>query len=180
MAQEVWFGFGEVLGLLTRWERSYREHIKHPPYWTRASQNFSTPVLFPEGDSTQSFWFPDIFVASAFTTLWALRIICVSHREKLEHHFPTLADQNLSIDAGPRTDPTELNILQLSTWICKSMEYLMQNKGRLYGPISTLFPLRVAYRFFKMDQARNKEQLGWCQSIVDQLILKGVDLTSLL
>jgi len=56
----------------------------------------------------------------------------------------------------------------------------MQDEGILYGPISTLFPLKVAYKVFQLDLSQNEEQLDWCQRIVDRLVFKGVDLSTLL
>jgi hypothetical protein len=42
------------------------------------------------------------------------------------------------------------------------MEYVMQDEMRLYGPVSTFFPFKIAYETFKLDRSRNKEQLDWC------------------
>jgi hypothetical protein len=102
------------------------------------------------------------------------------HREQLEFLFPELTSKTISIDTDSFIRPDELRVSELSTWICKSMEYLMQDEGILYGPISTLFPLKVAYKVFQLDLSQNEEQLDWCQRIVDRLVFKGVDLSTLL
>ncbi len=178
VAQEIWTMFDEVLELLYKWEQFYRLGIEKPSYWPRASQAVLHP--FPGTGSRESFWFPNIFVANAFTHLWAFRIICIIHCEKLESQFPELPSKNFLVETDPITESAERNAITLSIWICKSMEYLMQDEGRFYGPVSTLFPLRVVYKIFKLDLSLNQEQLDWCQRIVDQLVFKGIDLTSLL
>ncbi len=69
------------------------------------------------------------------------------------------------------------NIVELATMICQSMEYSMQNQMRLYGKASTMFPLSTAYDTFKMYAKQTQEKLAWCEGIMDQLVLNGLNLT---
>lgn len=177
-AFEIWLQFNEVLLLLDQWEQSYRLGIQDPPYWPRFSEKGSHH--FPGNDSRESFWFPNVFVGTAFTQLWSLRIICIEHRAQLESQFADLSSRRLSAETEFRNQPNKQRVSMLSIWICKSMEYLMQDDGILYGPISTLFPLKVVYKIFKSDLSRNREKIDWCERIVDRLVYKGVDLSSLL
>lgn len=179
LAHKLVTEISEVLATLSDWESSYRLGFTGAPYWSKPSVDSS--ASFPTADDKNSLWFVDILAANAFTHLWALQILCISECEKLQHRFPDLAGDSLGAEASIPAHSSRLNINTLSTWICKSMEYLMQDEGRMYGPIlSTLFPLRVVNRIFASDGSGKKTQMEWCQSIVDKLIFKGVDLTSLL
>jgi hypothetical protein len=60
-----------------------------------------------------------------------------------------------------------LDALGLSTKICQSMEYIMQDEMKSYGPASTLFPFKTAYDTFKMGGIQTQGHSEWCQSIIN-------------
>lgn len=62
--------------------------------------------------------------------------------------------------------------------ICQSLDYLLQDNMKLYGPASTLFPLKVAYKTFQEDSTNAVEQLAWCQSTIARLVSKGLNIAS--
>lgn len=168
----VWqlrFDFDQILEQFSEWESSFVSNIEGPPYWIETTQNVSSSSKLGE-----SLGFPNLFVATSFTLLWALQIICIIHCEQLELKFSDIASKMPSAQTGKES------AFHLATWICKSMEYLLEVDGRAYGLVSTMFPLRVAYMVFKKETIRNKEFLNWCDKIIDRFTFKGVDLNSLL
>ncbi|KAE9367201.1 hypothetical protein N431DRAFT_429902 [Stipitochalara longipes BDJ] len=175
-----------VLSLLDEWEHSYRQGIEDPPYWPTTPTSY---LSFPQDEMREAgaFTFPNIFTANAFTHLWALRIIClfpIKGLQRLQEHHSHLSSLSLPpLSAALHISPSSQHwqiIIHLSLRICKSMAYLMQDAGRLYGPISTLFPLKVAYKTFNLAPSTHKAQIIYCQIIVDRLVFKGMDLASLL
>lgn len=165
------FDFDRILEQLSQWETIFVSKIEGPPYWTETTQDVPS---YLEVDYGESLYFPDLFVATSFTLLWALRIICIIHCEQLDSNFSDIASETFRVKTG------EKNVFELSTWICKSMEYLLRVDGKAYGLVSTMFPLRVAYMVFKKDTVQNMAFLGWCDEIIDRFRFKGVDLNSLL
>jgi hypothetical protein len=105
-AHDIWFTFGQVLELLHEWEQLYRLNIKEPAYWPRLTQSMNVSHSVLECDSGESFWFPNVLVANAFTHLWAFRIICLIHCEQLESRFPDLASRRLSMETEPSAQLT--------------------------------------------------------------------------
>lgn len=177
-AYGISWSFGNVLKQLDQWEQSYRLTIQGSPYWPTPPQPASH--CFSKDISQESLWFPDLFVANAFTHLWALQVVCIMHCQRLEIQFPELSIEGLSMEPGPWNQLVGQSTHKLATRICQSMEFLLQDEGRLYAEASTLFPLRVAYMIFSQDSIRHQKLLDWCRTIVDHLVFKGVKLTSLL
>lgn len=177
-AHEIWLSFVKVLELLSEWEQAYRLDIQHPPYWPTASR--TTLHCFPEGRCQESLWFPNLFVANGFTHLWALQIVCVMHCQLLRAQFPELSPEGLSVASTPWAQLIGENIYSIARRICNSIEFLLQDEGGLHAEATTLFPLRVVYMVFNLNALRNKEQMDWCQGIVNHLLFKGVKLSSLL
>lgn len=165
------FDFDEILEQLSQWESLFVSNIEGPPYWTETTQHLTGLSNIGSGESL---CFPNLFVATSFTLLWALRIICTVHCEQLESRLSEGMNETFPVPAGGNT------VFELSTWICKSMEFLLKVDGRAYGLVSTMFPLRVAYMVYKKGGALNKPFLDWCDEIIDRFTFKGVDLNSLL
>lgn len=178
VACEILNSFCIVLKLLHDWEQSYRPRIQDPPYWLTESRNLSHSLV---GDiSKYSLWFPNLFVANVFTHLWALQIICIMHCQQLRVKFPKIHIDEVGVKHDPWIQLVNESVYEVARRICRSMEYLLQDEARYYAEASTLFPLRVAYLVFKQDKIANKENLTWCEGIVNQLVFQGVNLSSLL
>lgn len=157
--------------LLDDWDCSYRGSIQSPPYWSTSTR---TPSHCFIGDSHTSFWFPDVVIANGFTTLWALQIICTIHLNKVMPLCPGQAREDVISQTGAN------NIYTRAKWICMSMEFLIQDEGKLHSQATTLFPLRMVYSVFTSELPRRSEEANWCEGIVAQLAFKGVNLSSLL
>ncbi|KAH8659281.1 hypothetical protein BGZ60DRAFT_414955 [Tricladium varicosporioides] len=167
----LWNAFGDTLHQFDIWEHLFRLNTPGPPYWRRDARN--EPHL-QEVPWQKLLWFPDVFVANALTHLWGFRIICITHQQQLEMRYPGVPSEGQSsVDCVP-------SVSELTSWICGSMEFLMQDEGRLYGAVSTVFPLRVAYRVFKEEVPSSEIKMEWCRKVVGRFVCKGVDLGSLL
>ncbi|KAL4781988.1 hypothetical protein BJX76DRAFT_333897 [Aspergillus varians] len=150
---------------LEEWEISLREAIDGPAYWEAPSVGSE----ISPGNRNTRLWFPNITLANVYTHLWAFSIICRSELENLIDRFPNIACQ-FSI---PRNDfNAEMPVL--AEKICSSMEYLLQDEMRLFGPASTFLPLRFAHQAFNRDKVRQNENLQWIRELVARLVAKGL------
>ncbi|KAJ4290095.1 hypothetical protein N0V88_006601 [Collariella sp. IMI 366227] len=78
--------------------------------------------------------------------------------------------------AGVKSDEAK----RLSVMICQSIEYLMQEEMKLFGPTSVILPLRTAYETFKASGVQAIEELAWCKRIVGDIRNRGYGFMMLL
>ena len=157
-----------ALNNLEKWEIRLQTENTEPHYWS-----VSPDTRVTELSSTGRYiWFSNITMANVYTHLWAFRIICLSEIIKLTSLFPPLLDKSSSWQSDYNN--TQENMIALSKQICVSMEYLIQDGMRLFGPASTFFPLQTAYRTFQMDKLQQRENIIYIEGIVDRLVRKGL------
>ncbi len=150
-AEEVLHCFEVVLGRLDAWADDFH-----------ASALPSCPIFWvlPRGeDEREKIWFRDITAANALTHYWAFRVVCLQSIRQLRA-------------TGPQTDVLE-ETKRLSTRICQSIEYLMQDKMKLFGPTSVALPLRTAYETFQAGGDESSGELQWCSEILADLSSHG-------
>lgn len=181
-AYELWTTLFEILGRLEQWKQSFRQGTSGLLYWTRLTQcpNASQFQPLQSYNHNICIWFPNISVANSLIHFWAFRAICLMQIRNLATSFPTLGSGKLSAENQVSESIYRRDLMELATRICQSMDYLMQDEMKLYGPASTLFPLRTALGVFKEDSQRSKEYVAWCLRIVNQLLLKGIYSASLI
>jgi hypothetical protein len=63
---------------------------------------------------------------------------------------------------------------RLAYLICSSMGYLLQDEMKLFGPVSTLFPVQIAYLRFKKDETQYQSGIHFIKGVVAQLVQKGL------
>lgn len=160
------------LGLLSkmqRWEISLQ--TKDPESLCIRSSYSNSRELASGG---HSLWFPNITLANVYTHLWSFRIICALELICLVSLFPSMKRQafmpSLYLSAQNVQEHTEA----LAVHICFSMEYLIQDDMRLFGPASTLLPLQSAYRVFIADRHKNFQHIAYIEGVVDRLVEKGI------
>ncbi|EPE28338.1 hypothetical protein GLAREA_09458 [Glarea lozoyensis ATCC 20868] len=164
--------FEQVLCTLLQWENTQVEVEFGNPYWAKAAT--STTISSHGSSPSTLLWFPNILFANAFTHLWTFQIICLSEIARLRAgRTDTLLSTKSSL---PSEIMNEDYVFKLSTKICQSMEYQLQDEMKLYGPASVLFPLRIARATFDSDPARHQKEISWCDEFVDQLRSKGIHL----
>ncbi len=157
VAEEALNNFAAVLGRLDSWADAFH-----------ASASASSPLFWflPSNDGRrQHIWFQNITVANALTHFWAFRAICLTNIDELRaSHGSTAAHAN--------------EAKRLSVMICQSIEYLMQDGMKLFGPTSVSLPLRTAYEIFAAGGLQSAEELGWCKNIVADIRNRGYGFVS--
>jgi hypothetical protein len=145
--------------------------------WVAAFQSSANPPLFwykPSGEvGRQHIWFQSITAANAMTHLWAFRAICFRNIDRLTTSYPPMGSDN------PREATHSEDTKRLSVMICQSIEYLMQDRMKLFGPTSVILPLRTAYETFEAGGLETKEELNWCKGIVANILSEGHNFLSL-
>lgn len=94
--------------------------------------------------------------------------------EKLALLFPWLILGEMSLTNQCHLHHIQDHTLALSDQICSSMEYLLQDEMKLFGPASTFVPLKTVYHKFKMDGSRQMNIVARCEAIVKRLVDKGL------
>ncbi|KAJ5895653.1 hypothetical protein N7495_007344 [Penicillium taxi] len=149
-ANEIAHAIIESLHRLCLYEKRLWLESDTPCYWTDGPE---TPLRFPT-----------ITMANCLSHIWAFRIICLAELEKFSRSFP------YSIEKSTETSDIQTQIAQLSKLISLSMEYLLGDDMKLYGPASTLFPLSVAYQALGSAQDR-----GLVMEHIDRTIFRLVE-----
>lgn len=171
--QRLYHSFREALAGLEGWERSFKHNASKIQCWILpAHRPSSEPHDLRQctySARERVLCFSDISTANALTHIWAFQIVCLVQINSLTSCFedPTDHVQHCARDY-------EKNVVDLSTRICQSMGYLMQDEMNLYGPASTLFPLRTAFKALKPHVPRSSELVDWCQEIMECLRAKGL------
>lgn len=161
--------FVVALDNLQNWEIRLRTENTEPHYWSVSPDTQATGASLHDG----YIWYPNITMANVYTHLWAFRIICLSEISKLIY-LPSFIHGNQLSSWQFDFNNIQEYMIALSKQICMSMEYLIQDGMRLFGPASTFFPLQTAYRAFQMDEPRQWENIARIEGIVDRLIKKGL------
>lgn len=160
-----------ILVGLENWEISLQHQTDSPCYWPRVTDPQSKEGI-PQTKDT-AIWFPSVTMANVFTHIWTFRIICMTELEKLALLFPWLILGGMSLTNQYHLHHVQGYTLALSNQICSSMEYLMQDEMKLFGPASTFSPLKTVYHKFKADESQQMI-IARCQAIVNQLVAKGL------
>ena len=163
--QKIWNSLAALLFALDTWLQSLQTKFKKPLYWTKKDEfpNSKPRTAESYSDPFPPLWFPNIWVANSLTHLWTFEVIIITEMKSLE----TL----LGVKCLDRSPPKD--VIEISTLICRSMEYLIQDSMRLYGPASTSLPLWTAKSAFKAQGTRCQGHLDWCQVIAERLLQKG-------
>lgn len=161
-----------ILVGLENWEISLQRQTGSPCYWPRVTDSQPKDRTLQTQDT--ALWFPNVTMANVFTHIWAFRITCMTELEKLALLFPWLILGEMSLTTQCHLHHVQNHTLALSNQICSSMEYLMQDEMKLFGPASTFFPLQTVYHKFKADESQQANIIARCQEIVDRLVDKGL------
>lgn len=159
--------FTDALTHLQDWEMRFQQGCPEAYYWTQVSDTRTT-------DGPDTLWFPNVTMANVYTHLWAFCIVCLTEIDKLSLLFPALALETPAFSSKFELGYIKNQTVALSKQICMSMEYLMQDEMKLFGPASTFFPLQVAYQTFHMEEEGQRENIVYIEQAVDRLAKKGL------
>jgi len=165
--------FVQMLTQLEIWEQSYRHSLPRTPYWVKPSDCTQSLNCTPTDISNTSLWYCDVFVANAFTHLWAFRLICLVHLEQVQENFLSRSQHTPSMNHTFISQTCQEGVVELSTKILQSMDYLIQDGLMIYGPISMLFPFKAAHNALRLNQSGNQKHATWCHMITNRLICRG-------
>jgi hypothetical protein len=161
-----------ILVSLENWEISLQHQTDRRCYWPRAT-DIQSKEGTPQIQDT-ALWFPNVTMANVFIHIWAFRVVCMNELEKLALLFPWLILEGMSLVGQCHLHHVQEHTLSLSNLIFSSMEYLMQDEMKLYGPASTFFPLKATCQNWKTDEPWQIVNIARCQAIVSRLVEKGL------
>ena len=122
--------------------------------------------------------FRDVTSANLSIHLCAFYIVCLEEVEKLATAFPCLIPQEghiLSLDGNTCCwDAIPDNMLGLCRHILLATEYLLQDNMMLFGPISSLFPLRMAYTTFTRCSTGGEKNITYLATLIKRIEERGV------
>ena len=168
-AEEVLQAFIDVLDRLNSWEGRYSYMSRSSSHWLVPNHMGGRPHI----------WFRNIMTANALQHFWAFKIVCLTNIERLCLTFPGLMADESRLNEYLERETIFDGIMRLSTLICQSVEYLMQDDMRLFGPTSAVLPLRVAFDVFRAGELQSVEELEWCEGILEYTVSKGYHFVSM-
>ncbi|KAL4982528.1 hypothetical protein BDW68DRAFT_195226 [Aspergillus falconensis] len=163
--------FNDTLRSLNEWEASLSNHAARPLYWYQDQPTGASKV---SASRVPCIWFSSITMANALTYIWSFRIICLHEMELLACGLPhlSLGQSSASGEHGIESVP---HIAQnLMSQISQSMEYLLQEEMKLFGPASAVLPLQTAYVVATMDANRHHTELQVLKDVIGRLVRKGL------
>ena len=148
-----------LISLFSRLQ-TWEESLHGQSMWSQPLDSNPRPLPFGA-----DIWFTSISMANFYMHIWAFQVICLLELRRLPD-LPTF---------GSRTLPKSPSTIQVSSRkICLSMNYLLQDDMKLFGPGSAMLPLQTAYKVFNEDRCKYKSELRYLERIVECLIKRGL------
>ncbi|KAK3985695.1 hypothetical protein QBC44DRAFT_334647 [Cladorrhinum sp. PSN332] len=145
----------DLLALMERlesWATRFLSLSKAAPFWLKATGGKC---------GRGCIWFESLTAANGLTHFWAFKVICLTNIERLAASHPEVM-MNIRISETSVFDETK----KLSTMLCQSIEYLMQDNMKLFGPTSVVLPLQTAYETFRAGGVQTKDEFDWCRDVL--------------
>lgn len=163
--------FSDILKGLNKWEVSVSNNAARPLHWYQEQTTEASKI---PAVKIPCIWFSGITMANACTHIWSFRIICLYEMERLAFSFPQLSFAQLKMlgELGIKSVPQGAR--NLMSQICQSMEYLLQEEMKLFGPASAVLPLQVAYAIATIDPNRHRAEVTVIRNIIDRVVRKGL------
>jgi hypothetical protein len=168
---EVCSGLVEWISRLEQWEQTL-EREEGAPCDISPGKEYATQAINP-GITGPTLWYPSVTTANVSTHLWAMRIVCLKEIDKLNATFGRIVEACLPAELRI-VECRQNRVLTLSKRICHSMEYLLQDDLKFFGPASVAFPLKVAYNSFREYGRGQEAYIKFCKATVSRLDAKGL------
>ncbi|KAF4233825.1 hypothetical protein CNMCM6805_009042 [Aspergillus fumigatiaffinis] len=168
---EVCFAFVEWVNRLEQWEQML-EREEGGTYEKSSEGEQAAQAINPD-ITGHTLWFPSVTIANVLTHLWAIHIVCLKEIDKLRATFSSIVEPCIPAKFCS-VEYQQNQVLTLSKRICHSMEYLLQDELKFFGPASTVFPLKVAYDSFRECGTSQEGYIKFVNSIVSRLDAKGL------
>lgn len=120
----------DILNDLNRWHSWFLSLAQTPLFATKVSSGGAASLHFIDPAS-----------ANGLNYYWAFSLICLKYCNELSSLCPSA-----------NTSPPSENIaspVEQATWIFQSVNYLTRDDQKLFGAMSLVFPLRIAYEFLE-------------------------------
>lgn len=125
---------------------------------------------YPTENHTHNILFPSLTAANLLTHIWAFHIVCARHIAQLTCSFPSIHEQ---VEPSLERLISRETVIQLSSLILRSMEFLTLDKFKLSGAASTTLPLHVVCDVLK-DQGRDSKELWyWYHRVLQMYSSRG-------
>ncbi|KAF2738349.1 hypothetical protein EJ04DRAFT_62686 [Polyplosphaeria fusca] len=89
----------------------------------------------------KSIFYADLLAANILSHIRSFEIICLMERVQLKRRMST---ENHESSCQPWPESVRSRIHMLATDVCRTLTYMLKDEMGLYGPVSALFPLKIA------------------------------------
>ena len=146
IASDALVGLVEVLEHLQLWHRETLDAYSGPMWWVKSGTDDETHV-----------WFCSITMANCLTHFWAFWIICVTNIRQLREEHPDLRERGIHVDGQPpESEFITERLLRRANRIILSVEFLTQDKMKLFGVASAFLPLQTACSLLEDSDSRSR------------------------
>ncbi|KAI8416709.1 hypothetical protein FOFC_03022 [Fusarium oxysporum] len=153
-----------IVAVVDRLTQSYHSTLLSGNSWWYMSR----------AENEVSLWFPDITVANYLTHYWAFWIICVTHIRQLREAYPSLKEREVLVDGqAPESQDISEKLMDLSTQIFQSIEFLIQDEMKLFGIASAALPFQTACSFLKRNNGSEGVCSGMYKQVLDKIVQRG-------
>lgn len=141
VAQHAVLKFVRILDHLAQWYQGILSASQGTLWW---------PISNTDGET--SLWFSSISMANCLTHFWAFWIICITNARGLRTEHASLKEIEIEVDGiALESELISERIIERSTWILQSIEFLTQDEMKLYGVASVYLPLQTACDILKRN-----------------------------
>ncbi len=167
--------FHSVLTNLHAWETGLCSFHSGSLWWPISSAfSFNSTDTHIDSTFPVSYHFPNILTANTLTHYWAFSAVVLSNIRLL-----TDPSNELFVPASCSGSDFRNEMKNLASKICQSMEFHLLPELKLYGPISTFFPIWIALQIFERSLEMKKEE-QWCRNFIEILEERGFPLAKFL
>lgn len=163
--------FLHVLINLENWETDFCKKSGRPCHWP---YGVGLSTAGPPRSHDMPLWYPSVTPANVYTNLWAFRIICLSQLQRLASRFYSITFEEIPLPNPLTLDHIQSYKVTLARQISLSMECLLGDDLKLFGPASALFPLKAAYETYLEDEFMWKKEITYVEDVVNQMVRKGL------
>lgn len=168
-AQELIASFVNALDRLTKLEDELAKQ-GHRPCPQSPASGYHPEKL---GHPGRILWFPNITAANVMIHLWSFMVVCMTEIRNLARSLSLQVLENLKLPDELHPAQLDDRAIELSILTSQSMEFCLQDCMALYGPASTLYPLRIAHQTLKAS-TQHRESVAYVEWIVERLVAKGL------
>jgi hypothetical protein len=142
----------------------------------------AAPLYYPptaSADGDAMIQFPGAYTAVTVIRYWTFRAICLMELRELSVSHPEIVQARRNdFEAVPNLSPGTLlaDCTALARNIYQAIPYLAQTQMNIFGPTTTIFPLRTALEVLKAGGETTKDDFSRCKVVVASIRGRGYHL----